>query len=194
MNSRNQLILSRVRLALKRLNQAAEEDEVLYDYATEVQDDIFLKCDIEKPFEIILLQNVADYDFAAENKLNIKAIEPSWGGLFEKVSQADWHKYKDITGNRPCYYSIFDQRMYVAPVPKLTTDKLIIKASQVKTIVPIDENVPPELPDIFDNVIVYGICKKYDQVFLGSFLEKLADAREKYDNPTEQLIVPDATW
>ena len=186
--------MSRVRLALKRLNQTAEEDEVLMDYATEVQDDIFLKCDIEKSFEIILIQNVAEYDFAAENKLNIKAIEPSWGGLFEKVSQYEWKNYKDATGERPSWYSIFDNRMFVAPVPKLTTDKLMIKASQVKTIVPIDDVVPPELPDIFDNVIVYGICKKYDQVFLGSFLEKLADAKEKYDNPTEQIIVPDATW
>ena len=194
MNSRNELLLSRVRLILSRVNQASVEDELLFDAATIVQDEMFIEASIERKFDIIIKPGKDKYSFADEHTLDINRIGLNWQGVFEVVENSQWNKYEEVTGPHPAYGTIFAQELHIVPLPTLNNDIITIWGEQLKTINQVSENVPPELPQLFDTALLYGICAHYHADFTNKHLDLLAKAITRYENKLYTLPVPNADW
>ena len=194
MNKRNELLLSRARLILRKNNQKAIENDELFDIATIVQDDIFLSASIENSFQIIIKPGKDIYAIADESTLNINRININWEGRFELVENSEWNKYKNTTGAHPAFGTIFAQELHIVPKPTLNNDIITIWGEQIKTITPISENVPPELPILFDNALLFGIISHLIVDYSPKYLDVLDKAIERYENKTYTLPVPDASW
>lgn len=194
MNKRNELLLSRVRLILKRENQDAVEDGDLFDAATIVQDEMFLTASIEKQFNIVIKPGESQYSIADEHTLDINRIGLNWQGRFEIVENSEWNKYEAVTGAHPMYGTIFAQELHIVPKPTLNNDILTIWGEQLKTITAISDNVPPELPELFDTSLLYGICAHYNTDFTNKHLDLLDKAITRYENKLYTLPVPTADW
>lgn len=200
MTERIGMILGSVRRKLKKFNQEGMEDQDLLDAGNRIQDDIFLKADIDRKFDIALVGEQEAYDMADEDTFEISNKMNSWEEDMEFVPQSQWNTYRLVTGlSYPYYLTIFARQLYVAPIPTsawVASDSPIITlwGKQKKTIVPMDENTDPELPTIFDNAIIAGICKEYESVFLGEYIMYLNDAKDTYNNPKLGMEPPDAQW
>lgn len=192
-------ILGRVRRKLKELNQADIQDEDLLDSGNEVQDDIFLEGDIERKFDIALVGDQEKYPLANEATFEILNIIISWRGATKFVPNNEWNKYRKATGSYPYWLTIFGQELHIAPIPTsawVSTDTPIMEfwGRQKKVIVPMDEQTDPELPDIFDNAIVLGICKEYDEKFLDDYLDAREKAITAYFNKKLGIQPPECEW
>lgn len=192
-NDRNALILSRVRQGLKQFNQNRLEDDEIYDLANQVQDDIFGTCDIPKEFKIILKKGQTDYDFTDESALSILKVTPSWSGTLERVKFIEWDNYKDIQTGLPVYYTILGQTLKIS---KPMLDNLFISFAgyQLKTIVPMDDEIIPEIPTVFDNALVYGILAKLTADAEAMYITLRDKASSRFNNPNKNLIPNECSW
>lgn len=195
MNSRNELILSRVRLRTKQANQNNLEDGDLLDIANEIQDEIFSEAKIKKEFQILLKLNQGKYDFAAENCLDISKVSNNWKGYqLTRVSNSVWDGYKDLGGSMPEYYTIFGQTLLVAPIPKINNGIITFWGEQLKTIILMDDDVPPEIPELFDAALTYGIISRIIPDFEAKYVSLLRTAIERYENKSVSLLTPECEW
>lgn len=200
MTERIGMILGSVRRKLKNYKQEGLEDPDLLDAGNRIQDDIFMKADIDRKFDIALVGGQEAYDMADEDTFEIDNKMNSWEEGMEFVPKIEWETYRLVTGmTYPYYLTIFARHLYVAPIPEaawVASDSPIITlwGKQKKTIVPMDENTDPEVPTIFDNAIIAGICKEYESVFLGEYLMYLNDAKDTYNNSKLGILTPDAQW
>lgn len=195
MNSRNELILSRVRLRTKQANQNDLEDGELLDIANEIQDEIFSEAKIKKEVNILLKLNKDKYDFAAESCLNISKVSNNWQGFpLKRVSNAVWDNFKDASGSMPYFYTIFGQLLYVAPTPKINNGVLTFWGEQLKTINLMDEDVEPEIPELFDAALTYGIISRLIPDYEAKYVSLLRTAIERYENKSVSLLTPECEW
>jgi hypothetical protein len=192
-------ILGRVRRKLISYNQSKIEDEDILDAGNEIQDDILLEADIERKFDIALVGEQEKYPLADESTFEILNTILSWTGAVQFVPNSEWNYYRTDTGNFPCWFTIFGQELHIAPIPTsawVASDIPIIECwgRQKKTIVPIDENTDPELPDIFDNALVLGICKEFDEKYLDDYLDAREKAITAYNNKKLGIQPPECEW
>jgi len=193
-------IIGSVRRKLKNYKQEGLEDQDLLDAGTRIQDDIFLKAEIDRKFDIALVGDQEAYDMADEDTFEIDNKMNSWEESMEFVARSEWETYRQVTGlSYPYYLTIFARHLYVAPIPTsawVASDTPIITlwGKQKKTMVPMDENTDPELPTIFDNAIIAGICKEFELIFLGEYIMYLNDAKDTYNNSKLGILTPDAEW
>jgi hypothetical protein len=192
-------ILGRVRRKLKNLNQADIQDEDLLDSGNEVQDDIFLEADVERKFDLALVGEQEKYQLADESTFEILNIIVSWEGDTRFVPNSEWSKYRQATATYPYWLTIFGQELHISPLPTsawVASDNPIMEfwGRQKKTIVPMDENTDPELPDIFDNAIVLGICKEYDEKYLDDYLDAREKAITAHNNKKLGIEPPECEW
>jgi len=193
-------ILGRVRRKLQTMNQSlAVEDPDLLDAANEIQDEILLKADIERKFDIALVGDQETYPLADESTFELLNTIVSWEGCTEFVPNSELNQYRKATADYPYWLTIFGQELHIAPIPTgawVASDNPIIQfwGRQKKTIVPIDEQTDPELPDIFDNALVEGICKQFDLVFLAAYIEARDEAITTYANKKLGIQPPTCEW
>lgn len=202
MTERIGTILGRVRRKLKVFHQGENfEDPDLLDAGNEVQDKIFLEADIDRKFEIALEGDKETYDLADSETFEISTMIQSWNeATWEFVPSSEWDKYRDTDAySYPHYFTIFGRELHVSPIPNAAwvsenSPIITVWGKQKKTIVPMDENTDPELPDIFDNAIVSGICVEFDLVYLGGYYESLNAAITTYNNGKQGIVNPDCEW
>jgi hypothetical protein len=163
MNERVQYIVSQVRMNLSEISQANIQTLDIIYRANQVQNNILLetKC-VEKDFEIFLLTGQQSYDFEDENTLDIKEVFSSWGGEIQYIPNNRWRGYKDLTGSRPCYMTVFANKVHFAPVPVTDTDSVTVWAYQTSYEDAITEQNEPEIPKFCDDAIIAGVCAHYD--------------------------------
>lgn len=193
MNDRINLLYYRVRRLLKQFNQNHLEDDEILDLANKVQDDIFINCSIEKTFRIVLKKGITNYDFADESALNIKRITPSWTGSLTRVAAIKWNDYKDVQCGLPTYFAFVGPEFVTNNVLQ---DNLFVEflAEQVKGIIPIDENTPPELPEIFDTALVYGILAELTPDAEVKYLDARNTAESRFNNVSNDILTPECEW
>lgn len=196
MNQTNPRVLTlmyRVRRLLKQFNQNHLEDDEILDLANKVQDDIFLNHNIEKTFRILLKKNQTRYDFASEAALNIKRISPNWNGTLTRVAANKWDNYKDIQEGYPLYFT-FEGTEFVTN--KVLQDNLYVEflAEQVKGIVQIEENIPPELPEIFDTALVYGIIAELTPDAEAKYIDARITAANRLNAVSNDILTPECEW
>lgn len=178
MNARVKAILSQVRLRLSETSKAnLQNDEVIYT-ANYVQNQILMrtKC-VEKTFTLTMAAGTESYSFAAENSLHIFSIIPSWeGGEIKLLPASVWKSYQDLSGDHPQYATIFNNSLYVSPIPGTgTTDTITIWAYQTAAETPISSDDAPEIPEYADYCLILGVCAEYNpERYLPQFESQLA--------------------
>ena len=195
MIERNEKIFTGVRTRLKAVNKTGLLNMDLLEKANVVQNKIFATGYIETSFNIILIKDKWAYDFKGKEALVIKDIYPSWKNKkIVLVADNKWDQYRGKTGTYPVYATIFSRKLYLAPTPTRSDDTLEIWAFQTAVIVPMDEEVPPELDETLDDVIMFGICAEYDPIFMDQYQTLLNDQLSNIAMKKENLDAPDFIW
>lgn len=192
-------IIGRIRRKLKTYKQTSLEDPDILDALNEISDEIFMYADIETKITVTLVGDQEEYDFAAVEAFEVLNTMPSWEEGWQFVPNSEWEIYKQAEGSYPYYMTIFDQALHLAPIPTtdwVTEDAPTIEfwGHQKKRLTAITESVDPELPDIFDRALVFGVCKEYDERFMGDYLAAREEAITTYQNKKLGIQPPDPEW
>lgn len=168
MDARVSYILSQVRLQLGKVGVQDIQNAEIYAKANVIVRRLLREYKpVEKTFSITLVADQEAYDFSAENALTIINMFPSWyetGQLIEK-SNKEWKDIAVEGSDNPLYYTIFNKQIYLRPIPQIDDEYIIVWAHQTDVLNPVDENTPPDTPADLDDIIVEGICSKYDEKF-----------------------------
>jgi len=169
LDARVKYILSQVRLNLGKVGVQDLQDAEIYSKANVIIRRLLREYKpVEKTFTVTLVEDQEAYDFAGESALTIKSLFPSWlddtGKLIEKTNN-EWADVPTDGSDNPLYYTIFNKKIYLRPYPQVADEFIIIWAHQTDILNLVDENTPPDTPADLDDVIVEGICSKYDDKF-----------------------------
>ena len=168
MDVRVSYILSQVRLQLGKVGVQDLQDKEIYAKANVIIRRLLREYKpVEKSFSITMVVDQESYDFSAEKALTIKNLFPSWyetGVLIEKTNN-EWEDIPTTGSDNPTYYTIFNNSIYLRPIPQTADEFIVVWAYQTDILNPVDENTPPDTPADLDDVIVEGICSKYDEKF-----------------------------
>lgn len=190
MLERNENIFSRVK---KRVGSKTNLD--LFDAANLVQNEIFASGDIERSFEIILIEGKEDYDFIDQECLIIIKVLPSWsGGKIYWQPNTKWDEYRGLTGNYPDAATIFGRKLYLSPIPIASDDKLEIWGYQTKLNEKMDKDNPPELSETFDDALMWGICSQFDASHIEKYHYELGRQLGNLNLKKQSLADPEWTW
>lgn len=176
MDQRIHDIVSEIRSRLSEIHKQNIQNDEIYRKANKIQKELLseLKC-VEKEFEVQLLTGVEDYDFYDEQTLDIKSFHPSWEGTLERKRNQDWDSLSS-TGSNPCWVTIFSNKLYFKPVPENNDNTVKVWAYQTGLIYPMDDDIPPEVPDLCDDAIILGVCKEFNRE---NFIEDYMMERER---------------
>lgn len=176
MNDRNKEILTDIRRNLNQLSQQTLRDGQLFNDCNRIQKRImFVTHCIERQFKIVLKPGKEDYDILNEKIIKINKWFTSWDYDILYKDNYEWEKYRQLSGTRPEYMTIFGGKIYFSPIPTLSGDTVSIWANQIGVITPMDNDTEPELQEICDEALVYGVCQLYDKAkFIDDFNRELA--------------------
>lgn len=179
MNSRNLRIITQVRLHLGEIatDKIGHKNGEIYEKANYIQDEILreTKCkDIE--FTIYTIDGVEEYDLNIENQNMIKLLETSWGGTLSYFNPTNWDELAKTGGGYPAFYTLFDRKLRLRVNPNNDDDEIKIWAYQENVIIPMDDDIEPEIPSYADRCLIFGICAEYDPK---GFYELYEDAKSK---------------
>jgi len=164
MNSESQLILSLVRTSLRKIGNEVIQKEDIYNLSTLVQSDIMLETKCNEISTSILLETGQNSYPILEPIHHIFSIIPSWPlSAADKpiyVSRADWNDYKEETGARPIYMTLYAKSLWVVPNTCEVGDSLVLWGYQNFVVTEMDDDHPPEVPKHAYAALVAGICAK----------------------------------
>lgn len=170
-------ITSQIRLYLKEVGTDELQNKEIFNKANYIQDEILrdTKCK-QIEFNINLIADVDEYDIQLEDASMIKTHETSWGDILT-YKQFNVLNEFSLTGNRyPSYFSLFDNKIYFRPKPLQTDDWVKIYAYQESVIIPMDDDIEPEIPKYADRCLIFGICAEYQPE---KFYDRYVDEKNK---------------
>lgn len=196
MKDRVRKILSQVRTNLGIVNTNELKDKQIYNKANIIQDEIFLetKCK-EIEFTIYTKAGEEEYDINLENYSSIKSHDTSWGDKLTYKLITVWNEFSTTGGMYPNYFSLFDKKVLFKPNPLNDDDWIKFYAYQESVIIPMDDDIEPEIPSYADRCLVLGICAEYQpEKFFDRYVyarDKVAiNAHHKIGQPKE----PEVNW
>lgn len=189
-------ILSQVRLQLGKVGVQDLQDKEIYAKANVIIRRLLREYKpVEKTFSITMVADQEAYDFSAEKSLTIKNLFPSWdtSKLIEK-SNNEWDDVPTTGSDNPIYYTIFNKKIYLRPYPQTADEFIIVWAHQTDIQNPVDENTPPDTPADLDDVIVEGICSKYDEKFEDRYERALLKIPNHFQAKTLSSKQRESNW
>ena len=196
-DDRTREIISQIRQNIGAMDTAKVTNRSLFTDCNFVQDEIFLFIGgMQTEFNVDLLKNQESYDFVDESCLEVKKVLPNWrkGELTFKPYSV-WDEYRDLTGNQPELFTIFNGKFYVSPVPSDDKDSLKIWGIQSVTISQMDRETPPELPHYCDYCIILGVSARYvPEKYLALFQAQQALIKPRFRIKYTGLQVKQTNW
>jgi len=196
MDQRVSDIVSEVRNKLSEIHKQNIENDEIYRKANKIQRELLrdLKC-VEKDFRIDLLDGVEEYDFYDEQTLDIKDFIPSWSGDLERKRNQDWKNITTTGSDYPLYVTIFNNLLYFRPIPSGNDYSVTVWAYQTNIINKMDEDIPPEVPEICDDTIILGVCKEFDRDrFFDEYLMEKESLRRQFHRKDSLIRQRKSNW
>lgn len=172
-NVNSKLILSLVKFRLNKIGNNNANPEEIFRFATIIQDELLLdtKC---KQIEVTLNLENGKTGYLLDQPLHhIFSIIPSWPisyGVPEFIDPGQWNDYKEETGERPSFYTIFANKIWLAPPTVQTGDKLTFWGYQTNSTTEIDIDHGPEVGREVIPALVAGILSMFNPDFTNEFL------------------------
>lgn len=192
MNQRSHRIITEVRLKLGEIatDQIGSKNTLIYDRANMIQDEILreTKCN-ELEFFIYTINGVEEYDLNVESYNYVKSIETNWGASLIYVNPQQFEQYSKTGSGRPNYFTLYDKKIRLRPNPIIDDDEIHIWAYQESVFIPMDDDIPPEIPTYADKCLILGICSEFDP----EYLELFENAKNKVAINAHNKIGPPKT-
>lgn len=194
MNERVKKIVSQVRLYLKEIGTDVIQNKEIYNKANYIQDEILRETKCKQiEFDIYTINNVGEYDIQLEDVSLIKTHDTSWGDVLTYKSFSVWNEYSNTGNNYPVYFSLFDHKIYLKPLPLRDDDWIKIYAYQESVIIPMDDDIEPEVPTYADRCLIFGICaefkpEKYYDMYEQAKSKVAMNAHNRISRPKESEL------
>lgn len=189
-------IVSEVRSRLSELHKQNIQNDEIYRKANKIQRELLrdLKC-VEKDFRIDLKNGVEEYDFYDEQTLDIKQFTPSWDGKLERKRNQDWNDLSTTGSSYPLWVTIFRDQLYLRPIPASDDLSVTVWAYQTNIINKMDDDIPPETPDICDDAIILGVCAEFDkQRYFDEYLMAKESLRKQFHRKDSLIRQRKSNW
>lgn len=189
MNSRVADITSQVRLELGQIGVQDLQDGEIHRKMKRVIRDILRDIKpIEKKITITTVEDQEAYDISDEGVLLLKpgTIETSWELSLRYVDNISYHDYSTTGSDYPSYMTLMNNSVYLRPIPGNAGDTIDFWAYQTDSLVDIDEDTPPEIPEYLDEAIILGVCAQYNR---DKFLMDYENEKSKWKAPVHQKVV-----
>lgn len=196
MEDRSLVIAERIRRDLRRAKTPIEitDPAEIWDECNRVQTQIIQEMKtIENTLEVTLKKDVGEYDLLDNPSVTVTEIRTSWGGKL-KVVKDNFEKYKNYVASDPLYIKISKGKIEITPKPNRDNDIIYLIVAQTDIINPMDEDIEPEIPQDYDEVLVAGVCAKYNS---DEFLAKYYDLLNRTLGNTLADNIPshvEGTW
>ncbi|MGV8131551.1 MAG: hypothetical protein ACP5N7_05630 [Candidatus Pacearchaeota archaeon] len=172
-NQDSKLILSLVKYRLGKIGNTNVLPEEVFKFAKIIQDEILLetKC---KQIDFSLDLTSGKTGYLLDQPLHqIFSIIPSWSksesDVPKYVNPSEWNDYKEVTGDRPLYFTMFSNKVWLASSNCESGDKITFWGYQTYTTSEMDSEHGPEVPREAFAALAAGICYLFNPEFLADY-------------------------